>query len=628
MDIKKIKKKIPKKRPKLKKPSLPRPKITFDRLGQLIFTFKEVTKIAIKTDKRLLIWIFVLNALWGFSAAPGFYLEKLIIDKLIESVGNPDWRAALYVIGLLVFARIVLEFSRNVVGRVTRYMARTLSRLLEAQLSVLIGKKLAELDLATIEDPEFKNKFDKIVRESGRRAWSFMMPLSDIPNYLVGFISAIALLVFLHPLVTVGVLIISLPQFVIDSKYIKKEYELRTSLSPLYRMWGWLNNYLLRNRNYLELKILNLSDYLSKRLISVQKETLEQRIALNKKRELSRLVSIVPLSIFELGLSMWIVFLVITEKITVGSFEMFIRALRSAQQNLTGLVSSFLEIYENYIYVSDLVWLLNLKPRIEGTKGGVKLENKTGYKIEFKDVWFKYRDDQNWIVKDTSFKINPGERVALVGENGVGKSTLIKLLARFYDPQKGEIIVGEHNLRDVNLPGWRSKLGVLFQMFETYPFSARESIGYGNVDRMNNLSEIKEAAKKSEIAGYIENLPLGWDNPLAPEFNKGVNPSIGQWQRIGIARMLFRKDADILILDEPTSNVDPKAEEKIFNELLKRTEGKILIFVSQRFSTVRRADRILVMDKGRIVEDGSHESLMEKGGLYEELFTLQAKAYQ
>jgi len=608
--------------------ALAKPKVSLDRLGQLVFTFKEVTKLAFKTNKNLLILAFILNAIWGFSAAPGFYLEKLILDRLVENIGNPNWQTALNTISILIILRLLLELTRNILSRLSGFLRRALSRQFDAEINVQIGKKLAELDLKLIEDPDFKNKYDKIEREAGRRAWGLMMPLSDIPNYLVGFLSSVGLLILLHPLVSFGIIIVSVPQFLIDRKFIKKDYELDTKLSPLYRIWGWLSNYLVRNRNYLELKILKLSEYLVNKLRKIQEQVLYEWYDLQKKRELSRFWSLLPLTIFELGISLWLVFLVIGKKVTIGSFEMFLRALRNAQANLTGLVSSFLEIYENYIYVSDLVWFLNLKPTIERTNRGIRLSKDENYSVKLEHVWFKYREEQPWVVKDISFVINPGERIALVGENGVGKSTLIKLIARFYDPQRGNVLIGSYNLKKINLADWRARLGVLFQEFETYPFSARETIGYGDVARIKELAEIKEAAKRTDIAEYIESLPLGWENPLAPEFEKGVAPSIGQWQRLGISRMLFRKNADILIMDEPTSSVDPRAEEKIFNELLIKTEGKILIFVSQRFSTVRRADRILVMDKGSVIEEGTHDALMTKNGLYKELFTIQAKGYK
>ncbi len=603
------------------------PKITMDRIGQVIFTFKEVSKIMARVNRRLLLFVFFFNALSGFIVIPSLYLEKLILDKLIGGIGNPNWKFALYTVSILIFLRLVLELFRNIISKVSSFLRRMLSRTFDAELDMLMAKKLSELDIATIESPSFKDRFDKIQRESGRRAWSLMMPISELPNYLVGFASAVGLLVFLSPLIAIGVVIVSTPQFLVDSKFIRKEYELNSYLAPLHRLWGWLSYFLIRNRNFMELKVLNLSTHLSLKLRKVQKEVLNKYVDLHKKRELSNFGSILPLTFFEFLVSIWLVFWVLTQKITVGSFQMYLRAFRSAQSNLSDIVSAILEIYENYIYVSDLVWLLNLEPVIENTKKGKVLEPGKNYSLSFRNVWFKYKKKDPWILKNINFSVSFGERIAIVGENGAGKSTLIKLIARFYDPQKGEVLVGKEDIRRVNLLSWRRKLAILFQKFETYPFSAKESIGYGDIKRLKEFSQIQNAAIKTGINEFIEALPKRYDNPLAPEFEKGVDLSMGQWQRLGISRMLFRKDADIIIMDEPTSNVDPNAEEEIFNQLLKQAEGKILIFVSQRFSTVRKADKIYVMNKGRFVEEGTHESLMAKKGLYWRLFTTQAKGY-
>jgi ABC-type multidrug transport system fused ATPase/permease subunit len=280
------------------------------------------------------------------------------------------------------------------------------------------------------------------------------------------------------------------------------------------------------------------------------------------------------------------------------------------------------------MYVTDLVWFLNLEPVVGKQKvKSEKINEKIS--ISFENVKFRYQPTQNWILNELSFKIYPGEKIALVGENGAGKSTLIKLLARFYDPQKGRILINNKNLKDINNFDWHKYLAVLFQQFELYPFSVKESIGYGDVRYVKSLKKIKGAARKTGIDQYIESLPKKYDNPLAPELEGGVKPSVGQLQRIGISRMLFREDAKMLILDEPTSNVDPEAEEIIFKELIKKTENrnKILIFVTQRFSTVRIADRILVMHDGKIIEQGTHKDLMKLDGKYAKMFNIQARAY-
>ncbi len=603
-----------------------KPKITFSHFGQLWFTLKEVVKLAARTNPKLLVVILILNAVWGFSSVPGFYLEKLVIDRLVQSVGSHNARPIIIAIAILVALRLILEFVRNVLSSINSFLDRFLSRRFSAELDILMAEKLSELDLASIEDPDFRDKFDKIERESGRRAWGLMSPISDIPNYLVGFISALGVVFFLSPLVTVGIILVSIPQFFFNSKFIKSEYDLNSKLSPQYRLWGWLSYFLVRNHNFMELKILNLSPYLSEKLEKLINEIIKEEEHLQVKRQSSRLLGFIPLSIYELLFAVWLATLVIAQKITVGSFDLYLRSIRSAQSNLTGLVSSFIDIYENYIYVNDLIWFLNLKPQMQFA--GKEIVEEGPVEIAFKNVWFRYRDDKPWILKELNFLIHPGEKIAIVGKNGAGKSTLIKLLARFYDPAKGEVIINGSDLKEINTQNWHNSLAILFQEFEKYPFSAKETIGYGDIERIHTDDDIKEAARKTSIDEFIEDLELKYNNPLDPQFEKGVSPSVGQWQRLGISRMLFRKNARIIIMDEPTSNVDPEAEEKIFKELTKKTKDKILIFVTQRFSTVRLADRIFVVDKGRIIENGTHKSLMKKAGTYAKLFNLQAKGYK
>ncbi len=606
---------------------LKRPKLTFSRFGQLVFTFKEISKIAFQIKPKYLITLFILSAMWGFLAFPGFYLDKLILDKIVENIGNPDWRSVVDIIVLFIALRLLLELTRDFMSRAMNYFRKVIARYLNAELDSSIGRKLSEIDMVTLEDPSFKDKFTKIERESARRAWDMMSPISDIPNFLTGFTTSIVVLYLIHPLVAVGVLIASVPQLLVDSKFISKDYVLSSELAPLYRMWGWLRSYLVKNRNYMELKILNLPKYLDKRLKKIRFEAIDRRIELSKKRQVSNFVGSIPLVTLELILSVYLVVLVLTVEITIGTFQFYLRTLRSAQQNLSGLVKSFLSVYENYIYVADYVWFMDIEPTVENDNGILELGVKS-YPIEFRNVWFKYKDGSPWILKDINFSIHPKENIAIVGLNGSGKSTLIKLLARFYDPQRGTVLVDSQDMKDLNLKKWRSELSVLFQEFETYPFSAKESIGYGDVSRLSKLAEIKEAAKKTGMHDFIEDLPLGYNNPLDPVFEKGVRPSIGQLQRIGISRMLFRMNANVIVMDEPTSSVDPEAEEKVFRELIKEAKDKILIFVTQRFSTVRLADRIFVVDKGKIIEQGSHKELMKVDGKYASLFNLQADAYK
>lgn len=598
-----------------------------NQLSQIWFTFSRVTSLLWSINPRFTIAILILSAFWGLLTFPTFYLEKLIIDNIVANIGNPNWQSALRVIIFLVFARVLVETIRNVLSSLLMVFRRFSGQMFYMHLEVLIANKLAKLDAKTIEDPEFQDRFSKVERESTGRAWSLVMLLTDMPNYIFGFASAVAILWFLHPLVALGVVLVSLPTIWVDKFFIRKEYEYAEKISPLHRVLDWLSYFLIRTKNYLEIRILGLQDYLAQRMGELQKEVLEGSMTISKQREKAHFITLVPGVFFYIGVNIYIVVQTLTARITVGSYEMFLRSLLASAQNFSSLIRSFLEIYESYMFVADLQWFLSLEPSLPQNNSGQKI-GKIKDGIKFNGVWFRYKDDSSWVIKGVSFKIKVGDKIAIVGQNGAGKSTLIKLLTRFYDPTKGEIIFDGVDVKNLDYNNYQSKFAVLFQNFEVYPFSARESIGYGDVGRLDNITVIQESARRTGIDDYIESLPLKYENPLSPHFPKGVEPSGGQWQRIGIARMFFRENADILVLDEPTANVDPEAEEKIFAELLKKSKSKILVFVSQRFSTVRRADKIIVLDKGKIIEQGTHQQLMEIDGKYKKMFELQAKGYQ
>lgn len=574
----------------------------------------------------MVLTVIILSSVTGFASVANVYFEKIIIDRLVTAYTLGDYdRAIFFSIVAVVFLALIVSLGISILNSLSDFLTRMLSRFFDLELDRLMAKQMTSLDIVTLEDPDFKDRFDKIQRESGRRAWQLIPLLSELPQYVVGFITSVGIISIIHPLLGLGVVLISLPRMLVNKKYVKKRYQLDSDIATDNRMWGWLSSYLLRSSNYMELKVLGIADYMINRMTSIGNSMFERRMKLHKNNEVERIWTLFPTTFFELVVSALLIYWVLIRRITVGTFQLYLRSVRAAQNNFISLVRVLIELYENYIYVTDLIWFLNLKPTIaddENSKGV-----PTSFNIKFDEVWFKYREGNAWSIKGVSFDIKRGEKIALVGENGAGKTTLIKLLARFYDVSRGSIMINDTNLKEINHKIWKEKFAILFQQFEQYPFTAQESIGYGDITRLSDLSSIRTAARKVGIDDYIESLPLKYENPLTPEFEKGIHPSVGQWQRIGIARMLFRQSAEVLILDEPTSNVDPEAEEKIFKELSKITKDKILIFVTQRFSSVRIADRIFVMDKGRIIETGTHDELMKLGGKYHRLFTLQANAY-
>jgi len=603
------------------------PKLQESRLGQVWFVFFQMVKLSWQISPKLLILTIMTNTIVGLLIYPTLRLEKAFIDGLIQNVGADFWGAAGKIVILILFLRFVVGIGQDIFSRLGDFLRRMMSRVMSVYLISLIAKKHVELDISMIDEPEFQDKLTKIRRESGMRVWGMIWPLANIPMVLAGLLSTVVIIFSFNPLVTLVILFLSLPVFWIDAKFIREDYQFENKMMPLYRITGWLEHYLLTPRNILEIKLLGLGRPFSKRMMGNFNQIFSGRLNLEKRKTFWKIFGSVPQNIFLLLFGIYVAFFVFALKLTVGSAEMILRAISSFRQNLTELVRNFFELYENYLYVVDLVWLLNLEPKIVVDEKGKKVAKKFNQGIEFKNVWFRYSEKTPWVLKNVNLKINPQENVAIVGENGAGKSTLVKLICRFYDPQKGKIFLNGTELKKYSVRDYWENLSVLFQDFEVYPFSAKESIGYGDISKINKKDLIKKAAQKAKIDDFIESLKLKYQNPLDPQFEKGVRPSMGQWQRIGLAR-IFLKDSQVIILDEPTSHVDPKAEEEIFEEIITYSKKKILFLISHRFSTVRKADKIYVVDSGKIIESGSHEELMKLGGKYSQLFELQAKGYR
>ena len=600
------------------------PKLSFSSLSQILFVFKETFKIAWTVRPKLLTATLLLGALWGLSNLPILYLEKAIIDTALSGITRSDKTEIIKLIVALIIVRSGIELFRITSHKFQRRLHTSLNYAVDAKVQVLLSEKMSSLDLLTLEDASFKNKYDRIYRESSNRVWNLINILAQIPNDILGLLTSMAPLFLFSPLLIFFLIILTLPAFVVDSKLVRLDYELDKTMSAKNLLRGWLSYLLLIVRNYMEPRLLGNSKYLINRFESLTIETFSAREKLRLKKAQASSLADLPSWIFTTAFRAWLFVQVVLGSMTLGTVQLLYRASDSFQNYLQNLSENLIEIYENYLYMVDLVWFLNLSSQ---AKPGKVVPAKIFTKgIEFRDVWFHYPKTKRFILKGINLTIHPGEKVAMVGENGAGKTTLIKLLGRFYEPQKGEILVNGRNIFDYKEQDYWKKLSVLFQDFERYPFSARESIGYGQVDRMNRMDEIISAASETGIHSYIDSLEQKYETPLAKDFEGGIEPSGGQWQRIALARALFRY-GEIIILDEPTSNVDPKAEEEIFKKVMSLAKGKILILISHRFSTVRRADKIFVIEKGRVEEEGKHEDLMKKDGLYAKLFNLQAKGY-
>lgn len=595
------------------------------QLKKFLYTYKKTLSIAYKISPSLLIMVIVSNSIWGLTNLPILYINKTLIDTVINNLGKSDFYEPLKIIGLLAFSRAFLEFIRSSLSGFNWSLSTSLIERIQAKLELISGEKLNSLDIPTIESAKFQDRYKKVEREANSRVWGMINPLSELPNAFFTIISGLIPIFYFKPWLAFLVIVVSLPDIFISSRIVKKDYEESEILNPKWRIWGWIKWHLVDVKNYYENRILGGTSYLITKLSNIQDEVLDYRYKRRINRSKMRFLGSFPGFLLSVTLNIYFFALAIIGKISLGSAQLLYSASSTLTNGFGMLINDGLSVYENYLFVSDLAWFLDLENDLKSGNKDPNFGTKLG--IEFKNVWFKYPNTKKSILKGVSFKVKLNDNIALVGENGAGKTTLIKLLCGFYKPTKGEILFNGINIENYDINKYWKMLGVLFQDFSQYPFSAKESIGIGSPSKINDINGIKNAAKLTGIDHFINDLSLGYQTPLTKEFDKGVEPSKGQWQRIALARILFR-DSKIVILDEPTSNVDPKAEEEIFDKIIDLSKNKMLVLISHRFSTVRKANKILNLNNGVIIEQGTHEELMNKKGEYSKLFKLQAKGYQ
>ncbi len=588
-------------------------------------TYKRILSLAYSINPKLLILITLTNSFWGLTNLPVLYINKILIDLVIANIGNPNWQQVSKTIISIILLRSAIELTRSVLSRINGGLSNYFSSNLNVQIDLILGSKLNKLDIPTIEDSAFQDRYKKVSRESRSRLWNVVTTLSDFPNSVFTIISGLIPLFSFSPLICIIVFILNLPEAIYNGKLAKLDYQDRDKMNKDYRLQGWINWIITDTSQLSESKLYNTFDYMKQKITGIQNKILQMEENLRKRRIKWRTLSDLPQTFFSVYLNSYFFILALSGKISLGFAQMLYQSANTLSNGFGMLSNNIANVYENYLTLEDFTWFMDLKSK--SNQKGELFPNKLSTGVVFNNVWFRYPKSTKWILKGVSFVISPTENIALVGENGVGKTTILKLLLGFYQPNKGKITVNSLPISEYNQGSFWNKIASLQQDFHLFPFSARESISYSDFSQVNNLEKIKQAASLSDIDQYIQGLPKKYDNPITNELDGGVEPSGGQRQRFGLARALFKKSL-ILILDEPTSNVDPKAEEEIFENIIRVTQNQILILVSHRFSTVRRADKILVMDGGQIVETGSHDELMGLNGLYAKLFTLQAKSYQ
>lgn len=592
----------------------------FDNLGRLL-------SFAWKADKTLVIGYYGTAGVGAFFPIITSYIYKLLVDYLIKSQNiGPTIPVIL----------IVLLGSRYVVGLGWDFVMWALKNTyfdflfrykIQNALNYEFYEKISSLDIAHLENTKTQDLIAKATDTFTWRVPDFLRQFSYVFNNFVAYISSFLILIPYGWFIPFIVSFLTVPRLILRTRFGKLEWSIYGSGAPEVRKLWYIRWILSNKTSVTESRVFQSSGELLKRFKKIQQYLFE----INKKP----VVDFVKVAIFPQIFEVLVVFVfaywklpdVLHGRMSVGDFTFFVSLLDRITNSAADMVLNFGDMYENNLYVDHYFEVLGLSKLIkEPTQPKPIPKSPNPPKIEFKDVSFSYPGSTNLVLKDVSFVINPAENIAIVGANGAGKTTIVKLLCRFYDVTSGEILVNGINIKDVALKDWYGYLGTLFQEFMHYDFTVSENIMLGNT-LIKDKERVREAARKSGAADFIEKLPKRYNQLLGRQFEGGVELSQGQWQKLAIARA-FYEAAPVLILDEPTSAIDAEAEYEIFKNLEKFYKNKTLFLVSHRFSTVRNADKIIVLDKGGIVEEGSHEKLLVKDGLYARMFKKQAKGYQ
>jgi ATP-binding cassette subfamily B protein len=564
----------------------------------------------------------------GIIPALTAYVSKLLIDAVVLAIREQGAQGSLNVVIWLVAAQFGVQALSSLLQTLSNIVQQLLQEKLSYAVQLLVMEKANTLDLSFFEDAKFYDSLQQAQREAASRPIGMVSQTFGLGQTVVTLVSMLVVLSQLAWWLPIVAILAPVPAFVANVRYGWWGYQMMRRQSPLRREMSYYGNLLTTDTYNKEIKLFTLGDFFIRLFRSLSVQFYAQARKLIIPRYLASFGWSVGSLVANGLIYLYVTIQTVSGRISLGSLTFYTQAALSLGNSFQNLLSGISSTYENNLYVNTLFEFLDYQPRIISPPDGLK-PTGDGLTIEFRHVSFSYpgRGEQGQALRDVSFTINAGEAIALVGRNGAGKTTIVKLLTRLYDPDEGQILVNGRDIKDYDLAALREQIGVIFQDYVTYYLTASRNIGVGRVEAIDHLEGIQAAAAKSGANLVIEKLPDAYRTMLGKWFDQGQQLSGGEWQKIALARA-FMRDARLLILDEPTSSLDPQAEYEVFAHFRELTAGKSAIFISHRFSTVRLANRIIVLEEGRILEEGSHEALLERGGRYAELFTLQAQAYR
>jgi ATP-binding cassette subfamily B protein len=579
------------------------------------------------TSRRLTVVLGFLTVLAGVLPAAVAWVGALIIDavvseaRVVQDGADASLTRVFFLVGIEGLIVATLAGAQRGISLCQSLLRAQLGQ----RVNVMILEKALTLELTQFEDSEFYDKLTRARREASSRPLSLVTRSFGLAQNGVSLLSYGVLLVQFSPWAVLVLLLAGLPSFFAEAKFSGDAFTLFRWRSPQTRMQIYLETVLAREDHAKEVKLFGLGPILLERYRDIFRRLYKDDRALTIRRDSwgfgLGLIGTVALY----GAYVWIAAVAVAGRITIGQMTMYLMLFRQGQSAVAAILTAVGGMYEDNLYLSTLYDYLEtpVAKRSETSQSGPKPEDG----VWFQDVSFTYPGVSRPALKKINLHIRPGQSLALVGENGSGKTTLIKLLTRLYTPQEGRILLDGLDLQDWQEQALRERIGVIFQDFARYQLLVGENIGAGDVHHFGDESRWRDAAEMGMASPIIDDLPSGFETQLGRWFKDGQELSGGQWQKIALSRAFMRSQADILVLDEPTAAMDAAAEAQVFEHFRKLTRTRIAILISHRFSTVRMADQIVVIQDGAIVEHGSHEELMALGGHYERLFSLQAAGY-
>jgi ATP-binding cassette subfamily B protein len=563
------------------------------------------------------------------------FVGKLIIDEvvmLVQTTGKPEtvseWLAGglLDRLALLIAAEFALAVAADVLGRVVALTDGLLSERVTNASSVRLMRHAATLDLEDFEDAEFQDRLERARRQTSGRI-TLMGQLLGQAQDLVTVASFVAGLVVYAPWLIVLLVVALLPAFIGEAHFNAQTYSLDYGRTPQRRELDYVRQTAASVETAKEVKIFSLNGFLIDRYAQLAGEfyAANRRLAL-RRAGWGGLFTAIGTVGYYLAYA-YIAWRTLTGAFTVGDLTFLAGSFRRLGTLVEGLLSSFSTTAGQALYLDDLFSFFEVEPEILSPANPRPFPRPIRDGFVFEDVGYIYPGSDRWAVRHLSFTLRAGEVIALVGENGAGKTTLVKLLTRLYDPDEGRILLDGHDLREYDLDELRGNMGVIFQDFVRYNLTAGDNIAVGRITARDDRARIVRAARNSQADGVVARLPGGYDQMIGKRFRNGVELSGGEWQKIAIARAYMR-EAEVLVLDEPTAALDARAEFEVFQRFKELSRGKTAVLISHRFSSVRMADRILVLADGKVEAAGTHEELVAQRGRYAELFELQAAGYR